>query len=168
MITYIIHNNNQYGSSIVFTGSKKQAKEYLCSLAHEKRMTSRKLRGLPTDIMALSEKQSYGNELVDMSAFAITKAGIDRLIELLNNYGVEKFSVETHNDEADPTSCHRIRIGRRIAQLRAEKNMTQGDLANASGVTLANVSRMERGMYSPGLDVLSKIADALGAKIDIV
>jgi transcriptional regulator with XRE-family HTH domain len=46
--------------------------------------------------------------------------------------------------------------------------MTQGDLAKASGVTLANVSRMERGMYSPGLDVLSKIADALGAKIDIV
>ena len=66
------------------------------------------------------------------------------------------------------TNTHRIRIGRRIAQLRAEKNMTQGDLAKASGVTLANVNRMERGMYSPGLDVLSKIADALGAKIDIV
>ena len=66
------------------------------------------------------------------------------------------------------TNTHRIRIGRRIAQQSAEKNMTQGDLAKASGVTLANVSRMERGMYSPGLDVLSKIADALGAKIDIV
>lgn len=66
------------------------------------------------------------------------------------------------------TNTHRIRIGRRIAQLRAEKNMTQGDLAKASGVTLANVSRMERGQYSPGLDVLTKIADALGAQIDIV
>lgn len=66
------------------------------------------------------------------------------------------------------TNTHRIRIGRRIAQLRAEKNMTQADLAKASGVTLANISRIERGQYSPGLDVLTKIADALGAQIDIV
>ena len=62
----------------------------------------------------------------------------------------------------------RIRIGQRIAEQRKAKGMTQSDLAKASGVTLANISRMERGMYSPGLDVLTKIADALGAKIDIV
>jgi transcriptional regulator with XRE-family HTH domain len=66
------------------------------------------------------------------------------------------------------TNDTRIRIGRRIAKLRAEKNMTQADLAKASGVTLANISRIERGQYSPGLDVLTKIADALGAQIDIV
>lgn len=66
------------------------------------------------------------------------------------------------------TNNTRIRIGKRIAQLRAEKNMTQGDLAKASGVTLANISRIERGQYSPGLDVLTKIADAMGAQIDIV
>ena len=76
--------------------------------------------------------------------------------------------IDENGIEIRPENTNRIRIGRRIAQLRAEKNMTQGDLAKASGVTLANVSRMERGMYSPGLDVLSKIADALGAKLDIV
>lgn len=63
---------------------------------------------------------------------------------------------------------HRARIGQRIAELRKAKGMTQGDLAKASGVTLANISRMERGMYSPGLDVLTKIADALGTMIEIV
>ena len=62
----------------------------------------------------------------------------------------------------------RLRLGMHIAKLRAAKNMTQGDLAKASGVTLANISRIERGQYSPGLDVLTKIADALGAQIDIV
>ena len=76
--------------------------------------------------------------------------------------------IDENGIEIRPENTNRIHIGRRIAQLRAKKNMTQGDLAKASGVTLANVSRMERGMYSPGLDVLSKIADALGAKLDIV
>lgn len=75
---------------------------------------------------------------------------------------------EYYEVDEDVDGNPRVVIGRRIAQLRAEKNMTQSDLAKASGVTLANVSRMERGMYSPGLDVLSKIADALGAKLDIV
>lgn len=62
----------------------------------------------------------------------------------------------------------RIRIGRRIAQLRAEKNMTQADLAKASGINQPNIARIETGKHSTTLDVLSKIADALGAKIDIV
>lgn len=62
----------------------------------------------------------------------------------------------------------RARIGSRIRQLREAKNMEARDLALLAGVDAANLSRIEQGKYSVGLDVLSRIAFVLGAHIDIV
>ena len=62
----------------------------------------------------------------------------------------------------------RIRIGERIRQIREERNMEARDLAKLAGIDAANLSRIENGKYSVGIDILSKIAAALGKKIDLV
>lgn len=62
----------------------------------------------------------------------------------------------------------RVRIGSRIQELRNKRNMEAKILAQKTGIDAANLSRIERGLYSVGLDVLAKIALVLGAKIKLV
>lgn len=61
----------------------------------------------------------------------------------------------------------RKRIGAKIRELRKEKNIEARKLAELASIDAANLSRIEQGRYSVGLDVLSKIALALGAKIEM-
>jgi DNA-binding XRE family transcriptional regulator len=58
----------------------------------------------------------------------------------------------------------RIRIGGRIRQIREERNME----AKLAGIDAANLSRIENGKYSVGIDILSRIAAVLGKKIDFI
>ena len=62
----------------------------------------------------------------------------------------------------------RIRIGARIRELRKEKNIEARKLAQIANIDAANLSRIEQGRYSVGLDILSKIALALGSKIEMI
>ena len=62
----------------------------------------------------------------------------------------------------------RKRIGSRIRQLREDKGMEAKQLATLANIDAANLSRIEQGRYSVGLDILTKIADALGVKVDLV
>lgn len=59
-------------------------------------------------------------------------------------------------------------IGGRIKDLRTAQNLTQQQLADMAGVTKPNICNIERGAYSVGLDILNKIATALGAEIQLV
>ena len=62
----------------------------------------------------------------------------------------------------------RVRIGERIRELRKEKNIDAKNLAQAINIDAANLSRIEQGRYSVGLDILSKIALVLGAKTELI
>lgn len=62
----------------------------------------------------------------------------------------------------------RERIGQRIAELRKEYNMSIRDLADYSGVNYANISKIENGKYNTGIDILSRIANVLECKIEMV
>ena len=62
----------------------------------------------------------------------------------------------------------RTRIGNKIRQIRKEKRIEAKDLARLAKIDAANLSRIEQGKYSVGLDILSKLASALGYHIDIV
>ncbi|WP_080577989.1 helix-turn-helix domain-containing protein [Pseudomonas chlororaphis] len=53
-------------------------------------------------------------------------------------------------------------FGKRLAHARAEKNLTQRELADAVGITWSQISRYEAGKAKPRLAVLLKLADALG------
>ena len=62
----------------------------------------------------------------------------------------------------------RLNIGERIKELRQIKGLDARTLAYQAGIDAANLCRIEQGKYSPGFDVLSKIANAMGMKIDFV
>lgn len=62
----------------------------------------------------------------------------------------------------------RERIGHRIKELREDQQMDAKTLAQKSGITPANMSRIEQGKYSPGLDILCRIASALNMQLDFV
>lgn len=62
----------------------------------------------------------------------------------------------------------RIRIGKKITELRKEKNISQAKLSELSGVGYSHIARIELGRLSVSIDTLSKISDALGYRLDFV
>lgn len=53
-------------------------------------------------------------------------------------------------------------VGQNIKTIRTEKNISQKKLADASGVGLATIQRIEYGQLNPKKETLHKIAKALG------
>lgn len=62
----------------------------------------------------------------------------------------------------------RIRIGNRIKELRKEQGMDAKVLAQKVEIDAGNLSRIEQGRFSVGLDTLNKIASVLNMDIDFV
>lgn len=62
----------------------------------------------------------------------------------------------------------RQRIGKRIAELRKGRKMTQAELAERSGLGQGHIARLEAGQYGATIDVLSSIAWAMESTIEIV
>lgn len=62
----------------------------------------------------------------------------------------------------------RERIGLKIALLRKNAGLTQRELAEKSGLTQNTIYKVETGKFSVGIDTLSKIADTLECKVDII
>ena len=56
-------------------------------------------------------------------------------------------------------------MGKDIRAIRLQRGMSQTELAAAAGITIANMSRIEAGKLSVGLDILKKIASALGVTL---
>ena len=55
-----------------------------------------------------------------------------------------------------------------IVKLRKEKNWSQTDLANKSGVSREMIGKYERGKAIPSVDAAKKIADAFGVSLDFL
>lgn len=60
------------------------------------------------------------------------------------------------------------KLAETIRDLRKKHDLSQGELAQISGVSLPSISRFERGKDTIRLDVLMKILDALGYRLDIM
>ena len=61
----------------------------------------------------------------------------------------------------------RKRIGARIKEIRESKKMEARKIAQLAGIDPANLSKIEAGKYSVGVDILSKIASVIGARVEI-
>lgn len=59
----------------------------------------------------------------------------------------------------------RLAIGKQIAFIRESKGWTQAMLAEEAGIDQANVCKIEMGRYNTTVDVLGRIADALGCTL---
>ncbi len=55
-----------------------------------------------------------------------------------------------------------------ISKLRKERSMTQEQLAEALGVTFASVSKWERGVATPELNLIAEMADLFGVSFDAI
>ena len=62
----------------------------------------------------------------------------------------------------------RQRIGARIKELRKERGMDAKELAQKIGIDAANLSRIEQGRFSVGIDILHKIAGVMNMSLDFV
>ena len=79
-----------------------------------------------------------------------------------------RYSLEMPLGVGTSKNEERIRIGNRIKEIREEKKLEAKTLAMLTGIDAANLCRIEQGKQSAGIDVLSKIANAMGYKIDFV
>lgn len=61
----------------------------------------------------------------------------------------------------------RLEIGACITELRQKKGLSIRELASIVEIDHANIGKIERGRYNVSIDILGRIADALGAKITI-
>lgn len=59
-------------------------------------------------------------------------------------------------------------IGKRIAEIRQAKGLSIRQLAEMSGVNFANIYKIENGKYNVSIDILGKICEALGCRIDLI
>lgn len=54
-----------------------------------------------------------------------------------------------------------------FAEARKSRNISQIELSRRSGVIQADISRIENGKANPTINVLNRLADALGMKVNI-
>lgn len=52
----------------------------------------------------------------------------------------------------------KVAIHNRIPELRAKKNLTQQELADAVGVTRATIIALEKGSYNPSLELAFRLS----------
>lgn len=60
-----------------------------------------------------------------------------------------------------------LEIAYQILQLRKKKKISQAQLAKKIGTKQSNIARMEAGNQNFSVDILGKIADALGCNVKI-
>ena len=56
-----------------------------------------------------------------------------------------------------------LRFAARLRELRLARGLTQAGLARAARVTVSYVSRLEGGKVAPGIDLVDRLAESLGA-----
>jgi ribosome-binding protein aMBF1 (putative translation factor) len=61
-----------------------------------------------------------------------------------------------------------LEIAYQILQLRKKKNISQAQLAKKIGTKQSNIARMESGQQNFSVDILGKIAEALGCNVKIM
>ena len=60
-----------------------------------------------------------------------------------------------------------FQIVRAIIEGREEKGFTQAQLAEATGINQANISRLENGTGTPSLQTLKRLAAGMGMKLKL-
>jgi len=68
----------------------------------------------------------------------------------------------------DAIIIHREEIGKRIREIMQEKKISTYKLAELTDLDRANIQRIISGKHSTGIDILSKIGDALNYRLDFV
>ena len=65
-----------------------------------------------------------------------------------------------------PSARIKAAMSARLARLRAERELTQEELARAIGYSVQSIYNCERGSHVPCTELLFALADALGCSMD--
>ena len=76
------------------------------------------------------------------------------------------FSKPKENKTEDGKMFDMRKIGKRIAELRKSKNITQMALADMMGISFQAVSNWERGESMPDISKLGELSEIFGVSID--
>jgi ribosome-binding protein aMBF1 (putative translation factor) len=81
---------------------------------------------------------------------------------------IEEFiSEERSRDPRFAEEFDRLRLARRVKALREAKRLSQNQLAELTGTKQPAIARLESGRVMPRLDLLQKIAAAMGMRLDV-
>jgi len=58
-------------------------------------------------------------------------------------------------------------LKKRLIELRMKKKISQKEIAEKAGTHQSSIARFERGEYSPTISFLSRLASALGMKLEV-
>lgn len=83
--------------------------------------------------------------------------GAESLAHIFESPEMAKF---IHLDEVVQPAA--ILFGKRLKIKRQAKGLTQAELSEETGITAAYISVIERGRANPSLDMLIKLAEAVG------
>jgi transcriptional regulator with XRE-family HTH domain len=61
----------------------------------------------------------------------------------------------------------KLDLARQVLHLRLENGWTQKELAQRAGTKQANISRLENAKLNPSVEMLQRVADALGAELEV-
>ncbi len=73
----------------------------------------------------------------------------------------EEFRVEYDNMKPE------FDLIRAIVEARRRKHMTQKELANITGINQADISKIENGTRNPSLDMLKRLAEGMGTRLEL-
>ena len=79
----------------------------------------------------------------------------------------EDWEAEKIKDPDFLAAAEKLEPGYQVARLRLLRGLTQAQLAEMIGTRRLSIARLENGTSAPSLSFLTKIAEALGAKIEI-
>jgi DNA-binding XRE family transcriptional regulator len=78
---------------------------------------------------------------------------------------LEKTRKLTHKEIMGEELTTREKIGLELRCIRNEKGLTIYELGDACGLAFTTISKIENGRYNVSVDILGKVADALGCKL---
>lgn len=106
MTTYTITKSGDYKSSAsTFTGTKKDALNYLRSEACRMRRESRLLHKLPDNVHSIPPDR-HPSKLVTMASYHLTMMGMEQLLSLINNHGVLVYKIDVETNNCDNTNIN--------------------------------------------------------------
>ncbi len=71
--------------------------------------------------------------------------------------------VKEEYDELEPE----FDIIRALVEARKEQNLTQKELSKRTGITQADISRIENGTRNPSLEMLKRLAKGMGMRLKL-
>lgn len=143
---------------------------------------------LPSDVPLAFEpfvergERTVPREWVDAwVAERIAPPGRQNIGEILRNHGIEEYDAcellasDAGRSSQDGFALHEVTdgyrhagtLGKKLARLRLARDLTQGELAERSGVRLETICRIERGATNPTIGTLERLGEALGARVSI-